>query len=389
MEITNISIEHLNEMICAKEDYNKACFEFGINLKNYLALINKFHEAQSLLSEEIKILENINLEQNLELFENILNKTKFRQYNLNLGKFELSKYEKELEVLKQRRRESHKKCLEVYASHGITDSNKIYDLVDNLDPLKLKYLLDYFKIAEKNEDEQRNLLKDILLILRNLYIIELCEGQSIDSVKQKNPTINNSIRLINLIIKTKQIYEQKLIKLDELLNDCNNTESQVQKLESLLDNNVNLLKDKNKSFIIKLFKKSEIGELKGIIANLNSSLDIGNNLFMLNKNKLKEKTQETLGFYNIYNSMCEMIDYLIEDLQETELKKLMVDLEITIPTTEDNYFNEELEMRKQIKEFLLNRVDLIEYCKNNKLDIEDSKFIKIKRYIKQPLVSEK
>ena len=67
----------------------------------------------------------------------------------------------------------------------------------------------------------------------------------------------------------------------------------------------------------------------------------------------------------------------------------MVDLKIVIPKTEDNYFNEELEMKKQLKEFLINSTDLTEYCKANKLDLEDSNYIKTKRYIKQPLVSEK
>lgn len=387
METIN-TLKMLNEMICAKEEYYKSCFEFGIKLKDYLALINKFYEAQCLLSEEIKILENISLENNLELFENVLNKIKFRQYNLNLGKFELYKYEKNLEVLRQKRSELHKKCLEVYVSYDITDTDKLSKLVDSLDSLNLKYTLDSFEITETNEEKQKNKLKGCFSITSNVSFIESCENQSIEEVKQKNQTINNSVRLINLIIKTRQIYEQKLIKLEEELNYCTNTESQIQTLESLFDNNASLLKDKNKSIIIKLFKKSEIEELKGIISDLNSSLDIENSLFIQSKNRLKEKTQETLGFYNIYNSMCEMLDCLIEDLQEDELKKLMVDLKIVIPKTEDNYFNEELEMKKQLKEFLLNRIDLVEYCKDNKLDIEDSNFIKTKRYIKQPLVSE-
>lgn len=389
METKNISIKNLNEMIRAKVEYDESCLEFGIKLKNYLELINKYFEAQCFLSEEMKILENIYLEDNLELFQNILNKIKFRQYNLNLGKFELSKYEKDLEVLRQKRSELHKKCLEVYVSYGITYTDKINELVDSLDSLNLKYVLDSFEIIETNEEKQINKLKGCFAITSNLSFIESYENQSIEEVKQKNQTINNSIRLINLIIKTKQIYEQKLIKLEEELNYCANTESQVQTLECLLDNNVSLLKDKNKSIIIKLFKKSAIEELKGIILNLNSSLDIENNLFILAKNRLKEKTQETLGYYNIYNSMCEMLDYLIEDLQEYELKKLIVDLKIVIPNTEDNYFNEELEMKKQLKEFFLSYIDLIEYCKDNKLDVEDTNYIKTKRYIKQPLVSEK
>lgn len=389
METKNISIENLNEMICAKEEYYKLCFEFGIKLKDYLALINKFYEAQCLLSEEIKILENISLENNLELFENVLNKIKFRQYNLNLGKFELYKYEKNLEVLRQKRSELHKKCLEVYVSYDITDTDKISELVDSLDSLNLKHALDSFEITETNKEKQRNKLIGCFAITSNLSFIELCEEQSIKEVKQKNSTINNSVRLINLIIKTKQIYDEKFIKLEKLFNDCSNEESKVKNLESLLDSNVSLLRDKNKSIIIKLLNKKEIEELKGRIANFNSWLDLENNLFILTKNRLKEKTQETLDFYNIYNNMCEMLDCLIEDLQEDELKKLMVDLKIVIPKTEDNYFNEELEMKKQLKEFLINSTDLIEYCKDNKLDIEDSNFIKIKRYIKQPLVSEK
>ena len=388
MATTNI-LKKIKEMICAQEEYDKSCFEFGIKLKNYLELINKFYEAQRFFSEEIKILENINLESNLELFQNILDKIKNRIPSLALGELEISKYKKELVVLKQKRRESHKRCLEVYVSHGITDTNKIYELVDSLDSLNLKYSLDSFEIIEQNEEEQRNILKGVFLISNNLSFIESCEEQSIEEVKEKNPTINNSIRLVNLIIKIKQIYEAKLIKLEKLFNDCTNTESQVQKLENLLDSNVSLLKDKNKSIIIKLFKKSEIEELKGILSNLNHSLNLENNLFILTKNRLKEKTQEALVFYNIYSSMCEMLDYLIEDLQEDELRKLIVDLKLIIPKTEDNYFNEELEMKKQLKEFLINSTDLIEYCKDNKLDIEDSNFIKTKRYIKQPLVSEK
>lgn len=386
METTN-TIKNLNEMICAKEEFDKSCWEFGIKLKNYLSLINKFYVGQCKLSEEIKTLQNIYLEDNLELFEKILNKIKFRQYNLNLGKFELSKYEKDLEILRQKRSELHKKCIETYVSHGITDSDKLYELVDSMDSLNLKHALDSFEITETNGEKQRSILKGCLSISHNLDFIEFCEDQSIEEVKQKNPTINNSIKLINLIIRTKQIYEEKIIKLEELLNDCTNIETKVEKLENLLDNNVNLLKDKNKSIIIKLFKKSEIEELKGTLLNLNSSLDIENNLFILTKNRLKEKTQETLVFYNIYNSMCEMLDYLIEDLDENELKKLIVDLKIVIPKTDDNYFNEELEMKKQLKEFLLNSTDLIEYCKD-KLDIEDPNYIKTKRYIKQPLISE-
>ena len=389
MEITKISIENLNEMICAKEEFDKSCWEFGIKLKNYLALINKFYVGQCKLSEEIKTLQNIYLEDNLELFEKILNKIKFRQYNLNLGKFELSKYEKDLEILRQKRSELHKKCIETYVSHGITDSDKLYELVDSMDSLNLKHALDSFEITETNGEKQRSILKGCLSISHNLDFIELCENRSIEEVKQQNPKINNSIRLVNQIIKIRQNYDKKIINLEELLNNYRNTESQVQALETLLDNNVSLLKDKNKSIIIKLFKQSEIEELKGIILNLNSSLDIENNLFILSGNRLKEKIQETLVFYNIYNSMCEMLDYLLEDLQEYEIRKLIVDLKIVIPKTEDNYFNEELEMKKQLKEFLINYVDLIEYCKDNKLDIEDSNFIKTKRYIKHPLVSEK
>lgn len=186
MEITNISTENLNEMICAKEEYYKWCLEFGIKLKNYLELINKYFEAQPLFSEEIKILENIYLEDNLELFQNILNKIKFRQYNLNLGKFELSKYEKELEVLKQKRRESHKKCLETYVSYGITDTDKLSKLVDSLDSLNLKHALDSFEIIETDEEKQRNKLKGCFAITNNLSFIESCEQQSIDEIKQKN-----------------------------------------------------------------------------------------------------------------------------------------------------------------------------------------------------------
>lgn len=388
METTN-ALKKLNELICAKKEYDKSCWEFGIKLNDFFNLIRKFYEAQCLFSEEIKILEDTNLENNLEMFETILNKIKARQYNLNLGKFELSNYENDLEILKQRRGETHKKCLEVYVGYGITDTNKIYELVDSLDLLNLKYALGSFGILEPNEEEQRNTLKNLFNISCDLSFIESCEEQSIEEVKQKNPTINNSIRLVNQIIKIKQIYDKKIIKLEELFNDCNNTETKVKNLESLLDSNVSLLKDKNKSIVIKLFKKSEIEELKGTLLNLNSSLNLENNLFILAKNRLKEKLQETLVFYNIYNSICEMLDYLIEDLEENELRKLIVDLKITIPKTEDNYFNEELEMKKQLKEFLLKRIDLIEYCMDNKLDIEDSNYIKTKRYIKHPLVSEK
>ena len=368
METTNISIEVLNELIYVKEEYYKCSLEFGIKLKNYLELINKYFEAQCLFSEEIKILENVNLEDNLDLFQTLLNKIKNRIHSIILGKFELSKFEKELEELKERRRESHKKCLETYVSHGLTDTDKISKLLDSLDSLNLKYALDSFEITETNEEKQRNKLKGCFTITSNLSFIESYENQSIEVVKRKKTITNNSIRLVNLIIKTKQIYEEKFINLEELLNSYMNTESQVQKLENLLDNNVNLLKDKNKSIIIKLFKQSEIEELKGIIAKLNSSLDLEIDHFILVKNILKEKIQETLVFYNIYNIMCEMIDYLIEDLQEYELKKLIGDLKIVIPKTDDNYFNEELEMKKQIKEFLINGPDLIEYCKDNKLE---------------------
>lgn len=381
----SITTEILDEIISSKKQYDKCCYEYGIELKKYLEVIKKYHEENVMLSKEITLLEKNDLETSQEVFCYQFMDIKRRIHNLCLANIVLSEIEGKIDSLREKRRQYHKKCIDIYNYYGITDTHKINELVDNLTFFYVSYSFYEFNrvIAskEKYEEELRNILKRCFEITGDLSFIEAGEQESIEEIKQKNPTMNNSIKLISLIIKIKQTYEEKFMKLEELLNDSANIETKIEKLENLLDNNENLLKDKNKSIIIKLFNKSEIEELKGVILNLNFSLNVENNLFLLVKNRLKEKTKETLGFYNIYNSMCEMIDYLIEDLQEDELRKLILDLKIVIPKTEDIYFNEELEMKKRLKEFLLNRVDLTEYCKDNKLDIEDSNFIKTKRYI--------
>lgn len=56
--------------------------------------------------------------------------------------------------------------------------------------------------------------------------------------------------------------------------------------------------------------------------------------------------------YENYKDIISLLPSLINKLGEKSLKKLIIDLKITIPKTDDNYFNEKEEMKIAIKKWV-------------------------------------
>ena len=71
------------------------------------------------------------------------------------------------------------------------------------------------------------------------------------------------------------------------------------------------------------------------------------------KKDIEELSSEKNKICVIYLKHCEKINELIDRLGELSLRKLITNLNIVMPKTDNNYFNEKEEMRKALKNWFI------------------------------------
>jgi hypothetical protein len=210
---------------------------------------------------------------------------------------------------------------------------------------ELKYILDYLDI-ETNLGEKN--IKYITIILESIISdFEILENHQLQ-LPQNTPykgTISLAETLVNQIkecetkIEKYNVFEEKL----EFLNEEYKTATK------LIEEKENIKNKIESVFINKLLKRDELEDLKFDLKSLYMTLQNILTEFDLYVNGIKillnEKSEMCLQC--IKNKLC--IDLILDRLGVKSLRELINKLNIVIPKTDDNYFNEKEEMKKIIK----------------------------------------
>lgn len=230
---------------------------------------------------------------------------------------------------------------------------------------ELKYIMDYLDI-EINSSEIANKGGALILesIIRDFEVLEMYQLQ----LPQDKPyrgtislmeTLVNQIKECETTIKKYNKYEERLEFLCDEYEDkhklIKDKENRKNKLESF--------------FINKLIKHEELEDLKFELKNLYLTLQNILTEFDLCINAanilLNEKSEMCLKC--IKNKLC--IDLILDRLGEKSLRELIDKLNIVIPKSDDNYFNEKEEMKKLIKKYFEEFEEKI----NNEINKEEEK----------------
>jgi len=233
---------------------------------------------------------------------------------------------------------------------------------------ELKYIMDYLDI-EINSSEIE--IKDGTLILESiirdfeildLYQLQLPPDKPYRGTISLVETLLNQIKECEIKIEKYNEYEKKLEFLSDEYEDkyklIKDKENRKDKIESI--------------FINKLLKRDELGDLKFDLKSLYMTLQNIITEFDLCVNAanilLNEKSEMCLKC--IKNKPC--IDIILDRLGEKSLRELINKLNIVIPKSEDNYFNEKEEMKKLIKKYFEEFQDKINNEINNEKELEEN-----------------
>lgn len=230
-------------------------------------------------------------------------------------------------------------------------NNSLNKFCLNLNDDELKQIVQYFDYTVSSKRTKTQIINSIIkLIIEDIkklydYVVDFPQ----DLLSYNN--YQGPITLVYIILKTKELASQNIKKyrdIEKRLIEIELTERIYKKSYSKLGEKLNELES---SMFNTLFRKKmmeSIREDKYAVYVLITQLDS-------EKYELSEQYDVVIENRNIsyenYKDIISLLPSLINKLGEKSLKKLIIDLKITIPKTDDNYFNEKEEMKIAIKKW--------------------------------------
>ena len=210
---------------------------------------------------------------------------------------------------------------------------------------ELKYMMDYLDIEidsnEIDNDGATIILKNIVRDFEVLEIYQLILPQD----KLYRGTISLAETLVNQIREC----ETKIEKHNEYKKKLEFLSIEYLDNYSLIDEKENRKKQLESFFVNKLIKRDELEDLKFDLKSLYLTRQNILTEFDLYVNAVKillnEKNEMCLKC--VKNKLC--IELVLDRLGEKSLRQLITNLNIVIPRSDDNYFNEKEEMKKLLK----------------------------------------
>lgn len=315
------------------------------------------------LSEISKKIESLN---NIEYPSNI---------TFNISGFELkSNRALQLQILKEQEQLITKeltKCLkQLYSLHNLYMQHltnfRSYSLESN-------ELIEYFDISIQL-NEKFEFIKYILTNgyddLDRLYTygIKLPSGQ----------LYRGKITIIEMIITQGEICESKISECYELRQKIQAIQESINGFQINRDIAVKKISRFDLDILRKILNKKEYEYLKEYVNGINIEINYSRKDKYLNDEKLKELEQEKENECYKYIKMCENIDELIDELGEKSLRELIKKLNIVVPKTDNNYFNEKEEMRLALKKWFEDENKKIQ----NEIEFDKTDALKIEEYTK-------
>lgn len=159
------------------------------------------------------------------------------------------------------------------------------------------------------------------------------------------------IEIIETFIEAKRKYIAALLEYNE--KHLKHVKSQ-SKLESLY----NLILEKNKDLeeldkiFNKIFKRTKLSELKKEISKLQEEINFEKILLLALESRLVEISYEILKQHEICFEYYYKLEVIIERLFKEEFEYLFKTYNIEIEKNDDNYFDEEMEMKSVLRDYL-------------------------------------
>lgn len=312
---------------------------------------------KSKLNEISKKIESLN---NIEYPSNI---------TFNISGFELkSNRALQFQILKEQEQSLNKE-LAIHLNHLCDLHNMYMQHLTNFRSYSLESneLIDYFDISVQL-NEKFEFIKYILTNsyddLNRLYTY----GIKLPSTQQ----YKGKITIIEMIIaqgeicksKTSECYElrQKILAIQENINEFEINRDKALKKISRFDLNI----------LRKILNKKEYEYLKEYVYGINIEINYFRKDKYLMNEKLKELEQEKQNECYKVIKICENIDELIDALGEKSLQELITKLNIVIPKSDDNYFNEKEVMKKLIKKYFEEFQEKINNEINKEKELEEN-----------------
>jgi len=229
------------------------------------------------------------------------------------------------------------------------NNNLLESYLEKLDENTLNEIIKYLDIdvnIEKLDIDKKSLIKNSIM-----YDFEV-----LDEFEMRIPSdelYKGTITIVEFILFEKRICEDTSNKYYKFINEYKDLYENYDAYKKLDEEKGDYYFDKIYTLFNRIFKPKmveklfdEVGEIEKISYKLHEQL------------KAKQKDIEEIIKVNnelflTYLNHSKKLDELIDRLGESSLIELVSTLDITIPKTEDNYFNEKEEMRTALKNWFI------------------------------------
>ena len=210
--------------------------------------------------------------------------------------------------------------------------------------LESNELIEFFDISiQLNSQFEfiKYILKSSFNDLNRLYTY----GIKLPSTQQ----YSGKITIIEMIIAQGEICESKISKCYELRQKIYAMQESINGFEINRDKALKKISQFDLDILKKILNKKEYEYLKEYVNGINIEIKHFRKDKHLKDEELKELEQEKMKECYKYIKICENVNQLIDALGEKSLRELITKLNIVVPKTDDNYFNEKEEMKKLLK----------------------------------------
>lgn len=227
------------------------------------------------------------------------------------------------------------------------NNNLLESYLVSLDAITLNGIISYLDIDTKSETN--DILIPMLLIknsiMEDFEVLDEFEIEITDS-----RTYRGTITIFWSILNEKNLCDQLINKCDEYINKYNNLDLRYKDTLKIELEKSDHYFDKEYTLFNRIFRPKRVEKLFDEVnedsRNLSKEMEsIKKDIEMLSLEKKKLCT--------IYLKHCEKINELLDRLGEAPLHELIATLNIILPKTYANYFNEKEEMRKALKNWFI------------------------------------
>ena len=233
------------------------------------------------------------------------------------------------------------------AKNEYENNNLFESYLVRLEPNTLNDIIQYLDIDTKSETN--DILIPMLLIknsiMKDFEILDEFEIEITDS-----RTYRGTITIFWSILNEKSLCEQLINKCDEYINKYNNLYFRYKDtLKIELEKSDHYL-DKQYTLFNRIFRPKRVEILFDEIYEDSEKLSKEMELI---KKDIEKLSLEKNKLCTVYLKHSKKIDELIDRLGEKSLKELITKLNIVIPKTDNNYFNEKEEIKLALKNWFV------------------------------------